>query len=218
MIEQTSQNTEIDNSTDNDMHMKRIVLLGIAFVLLIAISIVVIFSNNSKKDQIQKAKPTLDGMIVTPTLIPHPVLGSMTMSTEIKESRLSIKKPVSLIVAAVSEGKNIVGYDTIISYDKEAFSYTGAQSLLSDFTVYPYERPTHVAISAIKSLQSNTVTSWDNTPVLRVTFQPKKTGTYTFYLSPKGPEASKMMDDKAQATYPETSKLVLDIYDELVNN
>ena len=96
-----------------------------------------------------------------------------------------------------------------MTYDKTAFDFVKATSLMDDFKVYSYDRPTYVSLSAIKSLQDNNVTTWNNQSLSELTFQPKKTGTYIFSLTAVGKETSKLVDEKTETIYPSTRQLQL---------
>jgi hypothetical protein len=191
-------------------------LLPIIAVAVMAICIgaliVMTLINRSGSGLITVPPVPTAGPSVTPTLIPHPTLGSMTMKTKDGLTKYQVGHPVTLVIQADSEGKSIVGYDAIMSYDNTGFSYGGGTSLSQDFKLYAYDRKTYVAFSGIRSLQSNKLDAWSSFPLIEVVMMPKSKGNYTFELSPEGREASKLVDDKAQVVYPKTTELHLEIY------
>jgi len=179
----------------------------IAIVLLVGLGAFAFFSAQQKKPT-TPVRPSRVSSTV-PSVTPRPILGSMTISST--SSRFSKGSPVTLQIQASSQGRQVVGYDAVVTYDKTAFDFVKAMSLMNDFKVYSYDRPTYVSLSAIKSLQDNKVITWSNQSLVELTFQPKKTGTFIFSLNPVGKEASKLVDEKAQVIYPSTGKLELEI-------
>lgn len=181
-----------------------VVLLGLGFVMLSTVR--------------QRPVPTQPAQVntvppsATPTVIPRPVLGTMTMKTKDSLLRYPAGKPVTIIIQANSAGKRIVAYDAILGYDSQGFSYDSSKSLPADFQVYPFDRKSYISFSGIRSIQSKTLDEWTSYPLIEVIMMPKKTGKYVFELSPQGGETSKLVDDKNQIVYPKTMELHLEIY------
>lgn len=186
-------------------------------VLVVVVASLGLFIIVSVRQRMTPANTSLQrqvtpGPSLTPTLIPHPVLGSMTMQTKDGQLRYQLGRPVSVIIQASSEGKHIVGYDAILKYDNAGFTYESSKSLSSDFQLYSYDRKTYIAFSGIRALQSKALDSWASYQLLEVVMTPKKKGSYVFELSPVGREVSKLVDDKDQIVYPKTMELHLEIY------
>lgn len=206
-------NMHIDAVVPEDAGSKRKIIIMALVTFLIAVLLVMVFTN--KKDNTGKSPASFDGPAqptLTPTLIPYPTLGSMSIYHEGQGSKFSINEPVKLSVKASSQNKNIVGFDVIVTYDKDAFTFVGAQSKNKSFNIFTYDRSTHLSVSGIKALQENSDTAWTEQPLLDMTFQPKKAGTYNFQLSPVGKEASKLVDSESMVVYPQTDELQLEIY------
>ena len=184
-------------------------VMVIVAIFLVVISGIVIYISTQKNTS-APIKPTRVTSTV-PTVTPRPVLGSMTISSS-GGTRFSNSSPITVQIQASSEGRQIVGYDVVVTYDKTGFDFVKATSLIDDFKIYSYDRPTYVSLSAIKSLQDDKSTSWNNQSLSEITFQPKKIGTYTFSLAPVGKEACKLVDEKAQAIYPSTGQLQLEVF------
>lgn len=180
----------------------------IALILLIGLGTFAFFSTQQKKPSapIRPSRVTS----TAPSVTPRPILGSMTISSA--APRVSKSSPVTVKIQASSEGRQVVGYDVVVTYDKTGFDFVKATSLMDDFKIYSYDRPTYVSLSAIKSLQDDKVTTWNNQSLVELTFQPKKVGNFTFSLAPIGKEASKLVDEKAQAIYPSTGQLQLEVF------
>lgn len=181
----------------------------VALVLLVGLGAFLYFSSQQNKIS-APIRPTRVTSTV-PTVTPRPVIGSMTISSS-GGTRFSKSSPITVQVQASSQGRQVVGYDVVVTYDKTGFDFVKASSLMDDFKIYSYDRPTYVSLSAIKSLQDNKVTTWENQSLMELTFQPKKVGTFSFSLAPVGKEACKLVDEKTQAIYPKTDELGLEIY------
>lgn len=181
----------------------------VAVILLVGLGAFAFFSTQQK----QTSAPTRPTRVTStvPSVTPRPVIGAMTISSS-GGVRFSKSSPVTVQVQASSQGRQIVGYDVVVTYDKTAFDFVKAVSLMDNFKVYSYDRPTYVSLSAIKSLQDNKVTTWNNQSLMELTFQPKKAGTFTFSLAPVGKESCKLVDEKTQAIYPSTGQLQLEVF------
>ncbi|MBI4973289.1 hypothetical protein HZC27_01630 [Candidatus Roizmanbacteria bacterium] len=184
------------------------VMAIIAFILLVVLGAFVYFS--TQKNTSAPIRPNRVTSTV-PTVTPRPVIGTMTISSS-GGARFSKSSPVTLQVQASSQGRQVVGYDVVVTYDKAGFDFVKATSLMEDFKIYSYDRPTYVSLSAIKSLQDNKVATWTNQALVDLTFQPKKAGTFSFSLAPVGKEASKLVDEKAEGIYPSTGQLQLEVF------
>jgi len=180
----------------------------IALILVVILGIFIYISTQKKTPT--SIRPNRVTSTI-PTVTPRPIVGSMTISSS-GGIRFSKNSAVTLQIKASSEGRQVVGYDVVVTYDKTAFDFVKATSLMDDFKVYSYDRPTYVSLSAIKSLQDNNVTTWNNQSLSELTFQPKKTGTYIFSLTSVGKETSKLVDEKAETIYPSTGQLQLEVY------
>lgn len=193
---------------------RKILIIGSMVLLILLVILMLVFQKKppTKTEELSSTVSSRVQSTPIPTLIPHPTLGSMTISAVGGVIRFPNNKELSVLISSSSEGKNIVAYDAILSFDKSAFTYVKTASQMSDFNVFSYERPTYLSMSAIKSLQNNKSTPWNKQPLVEVVFKPKKTGTYIFMLSPMGKETSKLVDDKANVVYPKTDKLELEIY------
>ena len=121
---------------------KKILMIGIIagiviFSFLVSLSRLV-FQKSHKPTSTNSTNSNQLQPTATPTLIPHPVLGSMTIQNKTGTKRLLNDKEFSVIISATSEGENIVGYDAILSFDKNAFTYVKTTSLLPEFKVFSY--------------------------------------------------------------------------------
>ena len=128
------------------------VIAIIALVLLIGLGTFAFFTTKQNKTS-SPIRPTRVTSTV-PSVTPRPVIGAMTISSS-GGVRFSKSSPVTVQVQASSQGRQVVGYDVVVTYDKTGFDFVKASSLMDDFKIYSYDRPTYVSLSAIKSLQDN---------------------------------------------------------------
>lgn len=143
--------------------------------------------------------------------MPHPKAGSYVLSTSDGQRRYPVNTRIHIVLTASSGGKSVVGYDVVLKYPLAGFAYTSAVSLLPDFQAYPKETAGYVSVSGVKSLTSSTSGVLEDTRLLQFEFTAAAPGTYTFSLAQRGSGTNKMVDDKAQTTYPQTSQLQLEI-------
>ncbi|PIY69312.1 hypothetical protein COY90_01255 [Candidatus Roizmanbacteria bacterium CG_4_10_14_0_8_um_filter_39_9] len=209
-LPQNPDTTTVVNQPNNS---KQIFIIVGVFLLLILAGI--ILSTRSTKEKTPEAVlPTISVKrtpTTVPTLIPYPTLGSMRLSTKDGAASYSVNSPVVIVLKATSDGKNIVSYDGIVSYDKQGFVYKNATSNIADFSVVPFDRGNYVAVSGIKSTVDNNMPVWSDTTLAEIEFMATKAGTYSFSLDPKGNDTSKLVDDMGQPVYPESSQLQLEI-------
>ena len=146
-----------------------------------------------------------------PTLIPYPVKGLFVLKEQTGVQSVKEGEPFVIDVIATSGTDTVAGYDAIFSYDETAFARQSVQNKLDTFRIFTYDKDTHVSISATKNLQETDPVRFANTPILSLTFIGKKQGTFVFSLKSVGNESSKLVNESAQVTYPETSDFRLEI-------
>lgn len=129
------------------------------------------------------------------------------------DQRFQKEKAIDTYVVINSVGKEVVGFDALIQYDKTAFDFVDAISLMPDFKVKSLTRDTHVAITGILAPQSNTKPVLSDTAILKLSFMPKKAGIYNFSILPKvGQETTDIVDSKSRVEYPRVNMTTVEIY------
>lgn len=186
-------------------------LLILAFVLLSASVIGFMVSRAlppSQKGAETVRNPPIPS--IAPTLIPYPVKGSFVLKQV--SGLQSVKLGVPFVINLIATSKDTVaGYDAILSYDESAFERQSVQNKADSFRIFTYNRGSHVSLSGTKNLQVSEPVRFADTPLLAFTFVAKKKGTYIFSLKAVGNESSKLVNESAQVSYPETSDLRLEI-------
>ena len=197
---------------ENTEHTKytRIMLLILALVLLFAsIGGYIVSRNLPANKQGQSTKVELPTPTIAPTLIPYPVKGSFVFSAP---SGLTGQVGTPLVIDLTATGTDsVAGYDVIFSYDTAAFQRQSIQNKADAFRIFTYDRGAHISISATKNLSITAPVTFAATPILSFTLLPQKKGTFLFSLKAVGNESSKLVNEAAEVTYPESSDLRLEI-------
>jgi len=115
-----------------------------------------------------------------------------------------------ITVIADSGGKNIVGYDLVMTYDPLAFEFIDAKSLIDDYTVYSYKRSGYISITAVSKLQSQGK-PFSAEEVIKLSFETKKRGKYDFSLSAaEGVDKTDMVTDQTEVLNPALGRLTIE--------
>lgn len=193
------------------LNTKSIYIAIIITVLIIFIVIIgLLYNNQSKqknKESAQTEKP-LEKTMIIPTKVVS--IGNLTLITYLP----SVKTNENLILSIVgdSAGQTVSGYDVLVSYDKDAFDFIEGKSKDDDFSIFTFKRDSHITITAVKALQNITETKFSQTPILTLTFQPKKAGNYSFSIEPQiGKETTTMVTDKTEKLNPEGSTISVNV-------
>ena len=186
-------------------------LFVLAMVLLIA-SIIGYFLSQRVNSPKKGATQTQITIIptVAPTLIPYPVQGAFTLETKASKT-VKLGAPFTIDLLATSSKDTVAGYDVVLSYDTSVFDSQSVQNNAASFRIFTYKRTNHLSISATKNLSITEPVRFAQTPILSFTFTAKKKGSYVFSLKPVGNESSKLVNEAAAVTYPETNDIRLEI-------
>ncbi|MFZ2206630.1 MAG: hypothetical protein WAV29_04140 [Microgenomates group bacterium] len=193
-------------------HHSRLMLAVLAVVLLGA-SIVGYFVSQNVRQKNPSGEMTQITIVPTvmPTLIPYPTNGQFTFKVREGQGALKQGVPFVLDLYATSGKDTVAGYDVVLSYDTQVFERQSVQNTAESFRIFNYNRGNHVSISASKNIQVSDAIKFSNTPILSFTFLPKAKGTFVFTLKPQGNESSKLVNESAEVTYPETKDISLEI-------
>jgi len=134
--------------------------------------------------------------------------GKVHLIVKNKTDRFNINQPMNLVILADSNGKNITGFDFILTYDKTAFSFNKAVSLSSDFDLQTFQGEDVLILTGNKKLEVNHPTILNNSQLIELVFVPKKVGQFDFsILSSSNKEKTQMVDINSQVFYPELNSL-----------
>lgn len=198
---------------ENIPHTKytRIMLLILAFILLTASVVGFLVSRQLQSNQNSGSTQVYIVPSVVPTLIPYPTQGTFVIREQKGSQSVSLGQPFTLDIYATSSKDTVAGYDVIFTYDKSVFERQSVQNKMSSFRIFTFDRAKHLSISATKNLSVTEPIRFTDTPLLSITFTAKKKGTYNFSLKPVANESSKLVNESAQVTYPESKDFRLEI-------
>jgi len=81
-----------------------------------------------------------------------------------------------------------------------------------DFTIFKFDRPSHLSLTAVKNLNSKTPTVLNKTPMVELVFKAVKPGTFSIVLqSDIDKESTKMVDEKTNILYPNLSSVMITV-------
>jgi len=163
-------------------------------------------SVNSNPTQIQ---PT----VVNPILSTTKKEGSMMLSTSDNVDRKPIGTNFSVDLWVDSNGKDITGYDAVVSYDKTKLDLVSAASDVPDVTLYKRDTATSLVITGVKTLASTATHVWVKTKIATLVFHPKIKGNFTLSVAPSdGRSLTKMVNVASKVLYPMVSSLAVEIF------
>lgn len=178
-----------------------LVFIGLAFLLFF------LYQSRKKTDQ--------QGNISTSITPPAPVvqtLGSLSFQSTSQVQSVDVDKALDLEIMASSEEKSVVGYDVVVKFEEGAVDIVRASSLLSDFSLYPIKKSDHYIITGVKKLSNREPTILDDTPMIRLTIMPKKSGSLTLAIVDKlGLEKTQMVDEKTIILVPKVGEITLEV-------
>jgi hypothetical protein len=156
-------------------------------------------------------KKTASASAAVPTVSPDQ--GSLDLTSETEKVSLTASEELKINLVADSNGKNVVGYDLALSYDPTAFKFVDAVSDLTEFNINKYVRENYVSFLAVKSLQNQTPTIFNQTKIISFIFTPIKTGKFSFSLQPLlGRDKTDLVTDKTEVINPKLNKLEIEVY------
>lgn len=186
-------------------------LLILALVLLVASIVGYSMSSRIQSNQNSAETRSVVKPSIVPTLIPYPTKGLFVLKAQSGLAKAKIGDSFVIDLIATSGTDTVAGYDAILSYEKTAFERQSVQNMQDTFRTFTYERGAHVSISGTKNLQVTEPVRFKDTLLLSFTFRAKQKGSYTFSLKAVANESSKLVNESAQVSYPETKDFRLEI-------
>lgn len=191
-------------------HNYRMIIITV-IVVLIAIGGFVISQNENLQ---QTMKRTLMGQSggETTTGQPIPLLEISSIESrerswiELVPSSTTYTEAQNVIVnvKGFSEGRDITGYDLLVTLDPELFDLVGVSTAIPGFTIFPFNNGQYVAITAIKDIGSEEPTILDNTDMLTIELKPKKKGTGIISVALENEkEKTQLVDTDVQVIVPQ---------------
>lgn len=139
--------------------------------------------------------------------------GTITLKSAEDLRRYRVGQRINLQVLADSVGSDIVGFDLLFKYDKQAFSTPSVTTPLQGYTVVTAENENHFTITAVQVPGSENRTIFNGTEILKLVFNPLKVGTYEISIIPEvNPESTKFVSTESQQLIPQTATFKVEVY------
>lgn len=196
---------------ENQQNKLFIYLLVGFFAVFFGTGIFLLVSNNNESDQTQQTGAQTTSTLqqekmVIPTVMP--TKGSLKLTSDLPE--VVLDSNLNLNIVADSAEENISAYDVLMSYDPLAFDFVEAKSLDPAFQAYSYKKDNRLSLTVVKTSQDSTPSIFKNTPVIKITFKPKKIGQFAFTIMPGfDKETTKLVNEKTEVVYPEVNEVNL---------
>ncbi len=185
-----------------------LILISLLFIFIIGA--LFLLTKRPKKEKIEVQKN--NNLLISPINSPTDIQKGAYLKLKSDLNRLKVNQSLNMQIIADSAGEEIVGFDILLVYDKNAFDFVKALSLLSDFKVYTYESENYLVLTVVKSPQSNSPSIFKEMPVLTLSFTPKTSGQFVFILKEKiGKETTGLMNNKTERIVPALSDLKIEI-------
>jgi len=191
----------------NKTHPIIIISIG---VILFLMAIVLIFTRRALTDQIAN-NSQVNQQTISPIIKPNiERFGKLDISTP--ATSVVSGQDVTVVISGDSIGKEIVGYDALISYDKSALILQNAKSTIVDFSLFKFDRSAHLSLTSVKNLNSKTPTVLKDTPMIELVFKTTKSGAFPIVIqSDIDKESTKMVDEKTNVFYPNLSSIMVNV-------
>jgi hypothetical protein len=166
----------MENRVDDKKIYKYLILAF--FIVFIGTGL---FLVNSKKSTSDVVKNSIEQKAISfqtePTEATENYLRLSAVSTSVNKGENTV-----LDIIADSNGKNISGYDIVLSYNPIAFDFSDIKSTLPDFKIYSYKKNNYLTFLGTKILQSKRETIFKGEKIATLTYKALKSGQYEFAL------------------------------------
>lgn len=191
----------------NKTHPIIIISIG---VILFLMAVVLIFTRRSATTQIAN-NTEINQQTISPTTKPT-IARFGRLDISVPTTNIATGQDVVVTITGDSMGREIVGYDGLVTYDKSALMLQGAKSIIKDFTIFKFDRVSHLSLTAVKNLNSKTPTILSKTPMAELVFKAVKPGTFSIEIqSDIDKESTKMVDEKTNVLYPNLSSVMVTV-------
>lgn len=136
--------------------------------------------------------------------------GSLYMETANKDTNIKLDQPFEIIIYASSEGYSVVGYDVIVGFHEDNIEIDKVESLVADFTIYPFKTDEYYVATGVKRVSSTQNSVFSLTPILKVTGRAIKPGPTTVsILNTADSRKTQLVDNKTKILFPKGTGLDL---------
>ena len=128
--------------------------------------------------------------------------GYFRLSTP-ETSGISVGQTLLIEISLDTNGKDLTGYDALVSFDSENFEVQSAQSEIKGFEVYKKVEEGLIKLTGIKGPSSEEEAVFAGETAVKLALLPKKSGTYQIaLLESKDKSKSKFVDSETNVYYP----------------
>jgi hypothetical protein len=136
----------------------------------------------------------------------------MTLAAKSGQTSTTMGNSLVLEVRGVSDNEDIVGFDSLVSYDASKVQFVSATTSVPGFRVYAKDNTGFVSLTGLKNPSATGASVFSQTPILTLTFSTKAKGTAPFdLLSKRGRETTKMMSAANAQLVPTVSGFTIEI-------
>lgn len=184
---------------------------GIFFLFLALIFTFILSKNKSRNQPLTINQPKNISSSPTPSPIPSSKkFFKLKLATSKKI--FSLNDQINVEVYADSEGKNISGFDLLISYNPQELEFVNASSESNDFSLYSFKKENYITLTGTKKINSDRPTVFSSTKIANLIFKPKKLGRYQISLLENyRKEKTQMVDDQTNVYSPSLNQLEIEI-------
>jgi hypothetical protein len=176
------------------------------YILILTLAIFIFTSQGSNLTKMQNFEEIKQSIFQTKK-------ESLTLKAKEEVRSYSVGQPINILVIADSQDQDIVAFDLLLNYDKEAFDKPTITTALPGFKVVPFDRETHLSLTAMQSPGSTQRSIFKNTEIIDLLFIPKKVGKFEISLIPKTlEETTKLVTTENKVILPKTSVLTVEVY------
>ena len=138
--------------------------------------------------------------------------GTLTIKSTDDLRSYNVNQPVSIQIFGDSEGEDIISFDVLLEYDKEAFDTPIVTTDLPAFAVFTAEPETHYSITVAQSPGSQERSIFEDAPILNITMTPKKSGKFEIKIIPnKDEEMTQLISTDSQTLIPQISTFKVNV-------
>ncbi len=139
--------------------------------------------------------------------------GSLTIKSKEDLRRYRVGQPINLQVFADSAGEDIISFDVIVEFDKQAFAKPTISTNLARYIIVTAERDDYISITAAQSPGSDERSIFEDDEVMSMIFNPVKAGKYNISIvSKKGEESTGFISTNSQSLLPQTATFKVEVY------
>lgn len=204
----------MDDQLHHDHPVVRRIYLYLFIVTFLLLFVFVIFYISVNQSLIQLPGGQEEEITEPTSTLQLEEKGSFTLAVRNNDlNQVQLGQTFFVTVLASSEDSSIVGFDALLTYDRDAFTLGQATTSLQSFQLFAKDQDDYQSYTAALSPNA-TASVFSETEILSIPFTPTQAGKYTFeLLSEAGGETTKMVEDATTNVFaPQVSTLQVTVY------